>query len=175
MPSVFPSLVLPEKGSTCAPRLGHHLVDDYLASVAARLRLNSTLAVAYDLKVFFTVVAKDPADVGAADVVAFVRAQRTQGADGAVVSLGDGSAGLALSTVRRRLSSVSSLYRDLLLVGAVSANGAAGDAGPLTGHAQAGGAVGANGAPPAACAGSRRRHCLDGGAADATGPGHRRS
>ena len=122
MPSVFPSLVLPEKGSTCAPRLGHHLVDDYLASVAARLRPNSTLAAAYDLKVFFTVVAKDPADVGAADVVAFVRAQRTQGADGTVVNLGDGSAGLALSTVRRRLSSVSSLYRDLLLVGAVSAN-----------------------------------------------------
>src|SRR5436305_1933477 len=61
MPSVFPSLFLPERGSPGAPRLGHRLVDDYLASVAARLRPNSTLAAAYDLKVFFTVIAKDPA------------------------------------------------------------------------------------------------------------------
>ena len=95
MPSVFPSLVLPEKGSTGAPRLGHPLVDDYLASVAARSRPNSTLAAAYDLKVFFTVVAKEPADVRVSDVVAFVRAQRSQGTDGTVVRLEDGSAGLA--------------------------------------------------------------------------------
>jgi integrase/recombinase XerD len=122
MPSVFPSLVLPEKGSTGAPRLGHPLVDDYLASVAARSRPNSTLAAAYDLKVFFTVVAKEPADVRVSDVVAFVRAQRSQGTDGTVVRLEDGSAGLAVSTVRRRLSSVSSLYRHLVLVGEVSAN-----------------------------------------------------
>ena len=46
-----------------APRLGHPLVDGYLELVAARLRPNSTLAVAYDLKVFFTVVAKDPTAV----------------------------------------------------------------------------------------------------------------
>jgi len=122
MPSVFPSLVLPEKGSIGAPRLGHPLVDDYLASVAVRLRPNSTLAAAYDLKVFFTLVGKDPADVGAGDVVAFVRAQRIQGTDGTVVRLEDGAAGLALSTVRRRLSSVSSFYRHLVLVGAVAAN-----------------------------------------------------
>jgi hypothetical protein len=108
MPSAFPSLVLPEKGSIGAPRLGHPLVDDYLASVAVRLRPNSTLAAAYDLKVFFTLVGKDPADVGAGDVVAFVRGQRIQGTDGTVVRLEDGAAGLALSTVRRRLSSVSS-------------------------------------------------------------------
>jgi site-specific recombinase XerD len=97
-------------------------VDDYLASVAARLRPNSTLAAAYDLKVFFTVIPKDPADVRAGDVVAFVRAQRTQGTDGTVVHLEHRSGGLAVSTVRRRLSSVSSLYRHLVLVGAVSVN-----------------------------------------------------
>jgi site-specific recombinase XerD len=122
MPSAFPSLVLPEKGSTGAPRLGHRLVDDYLASVAARLRPNSTLAVAYDLKVFFTVVTKNPIAVRASDVVAFVRAQRTQGSDGTVVRLEEGSTGLAVSTVRRRLSSVSSFYRHLVLVGEVPAN-----------------------------------------------------
>jgi len=122
MPSAFPSLVLPDKGSTGAPRLGHPLVDDYLASVAARLRPNSTLAVAYDLKVFFTVVTKNPIAVRASDVVAFVRAQRTQGSDGTVVRLEEGSTGLAVSTVRRRLSSVSSFYRHLVLVGEVPAN-----------------------------------------------------
>jgi integrase/recombinase XerD len=122
MPSVFSSLVLPEKGSSGAPCLGHRLVDDYLASVAARLRPNSTLAAAYDLKVFFTVTAKDPADVRPADIVAFVRAQRSQGTDGTVVRLVDGAAGLAVSTVRRRLSSVSSFYRHLVLVGEVGAN-----------------------------------------------------
>src|SRR5215216_1490415 len=122
MPSAFPSLVLPDKGSTGAPRLGHPLVDDYLASVAARLRPNSTLAVAYDLKVFFTVVTKNPMAVRASDVVAFVGAQRTQGSDGTVVRLEEGSTGLAVSTVRRRLSSVSSFYRHLVLVGEVPAN-----------------------------------------------------
>src|SRR5215204_5854093 len=98
MPSVFPSLAVPTRGSTGPPRLGHPLVDDYLAVVAARLRPNSALAAAYDLKVFFTVVAKDPLAVRASDVVAFVRAQRTQGSDGTVVRLEDGSAGLAVST-----------------------------------------------------------------------------
>ena len=39
-------------------RLGHPLLDDYLAFVAARARANTWLAVAFDLKVFFGVVAK---------------------------------------------------------------------------------------------------------------------
>jgi hypothetical protein len=33
--------------------LGHELLDDYLALVAARARPNTVLATAYDLKVFF--------------------------------------------------------------------------------------------------------------------------
>jgi hypothetical protein len=36
--------------------LGHPLLDDYLEFVAARLRRNTLLATAYDLKVFFSVV-----------------------------------------------------------------------------------------------------------------------
>ena len=72
MPSGFPTLKLPPKGSSAAPRLGDRLVDGSLELVAARLRPNSTLAVAYDLKVFFTVVGKDPAADTRADVVAFV-------------------------------------------------------------------------------------------------------
>ena len=44
-------------------RLGLPLLDDYLAMVAARARPNTVLAVAFDLKVFFEVVGKDPDQV----------------------------------------------------------------------------------------------------------------
>jgi integrase/recombinase XerD len=41
-------------------RLGVPLLDEYLEFLAGRCRPNTVLAVAYDLKVFFTVVAKSP-------------------------------------------------------------------------------------------------------------------
>jgi integrase/recombinase XerD len=123
MPSVFPTLKLPPKGSSAAPRLGHPLVDGYLELVAARLRPNSTLAVAYDLKVFFTVVDKEPTAVTRADIVAFVREQRApRDGVGTVVRISDGSAGLALSTVRRRLSTLSGFYSYLVSLGEVESN-----------------------------------------------------
>jgi integrase/recombinase XerD len=124
MPSAFPKLTLAPKGSSAAPRLGHPLVDGFLELVAARLRLNSTLAVAYDLKVFFTVIEKDPMAVTRADIVAFVREQRAPrgGGDGTVVRISDGSAGLALSTVRRRLSTLSGFYSHLVALGEVASN-----------------------------------------------------
>lgn len=83
------------------------MVDRYLEVVAARLRPNTTRAVASDLNAFFTIVAKDPLEVTTADVYDFVREQRAPRGDGVVVRLVDGSSGLALSTVKRRLSSVS--------------------------------------------------------------------
>jgi site-specific recombinase XerD len=86
------------------------------------LRPNSTLAVAYDLKVFFTVVAKDPTAVSRGDIVAFVRQQRApRDGDGTVVRI-DGSSGLALSTVRRRLSTLSGFYAHLVALGEVESN-----------------------------------------------------
>jgi hypothetical protein len=57
--------------------LGHPLLDGYLAFVGARAATNTWLATAYDLKVFFEVVAKEPAEVAAADVFAFLAEQRT--------------------------------------------------------------------------------------------------
>jgi len=63
MPISFPKLTLPEPGSGVAATLGHPLVDGYLESVHARLRPNSTLAVVYDLNVFFTVIDVDPIEV----------------------------------------------------------------------------------------------------------------
>ena len=57
-------------------RLGHPLVDRYLEFVAGRARPNTLRAVAFDLKVFFTVVAKDPVAVAAVDVFEFLAHQR---------------------------------------------------------------------------------------------------
>jgi len=58
-------------------RLGLPLLDDNLRFQAGRCRPNTVLAAAYDLKVFFSVVDKQPADVRPADVLAFVTAQRS--------------------------------------------------------------------------------------------------
>ena len=49
-------------------RLGVPVLDDYLRFVAGRCRPNTVLAAAYDLKVFFTVVGKQPEQVQSADV-----------------------------------------------------------------------------------------------------------
>ena len=67
-------------------RLGHPLVDRYLEFVAGRARPNTLRAVAFDLKAFFTVVAKDPVEVTAADVFEFLAHQR---GDRTVVRLAD--------------------------------------------------------------------------------------
>jgi integrase/recombinase XerD len=90
--------------------LGHPLLDDYLGFVAARARANTWLAVAYDLKVFFEVVGKEPAAVRRADVFAFLAAQRAPRRGETVVRLEDGEPGLAARTIARRLSSVAGLF-----------------------------------------------------------------
>jgi hypothetical protein len=51
-------------------------VDRYLEFVASRARSNTLRAVAFDLKAFFTVIAKDPVEVTAADVFEFLAHQR---------------------------------------------------------------------------------------------------
>ena len=93
-------------------RFGVALLDAYLEFLAVRSRPNTVAAVAYDLKVFFTVVGKPPRRVVAADVFAFVTAQYAGGRNGPARRLqpaGDGG-GVSARTVRRRLSSVSGLF-----------------------------------------------------------------
>jgi site-specific recombinase XerD len=102
-------------------RLGLPLADEYLEFLAGRCRPNTVLAVAYDLKVFFTVVGKPPRRVRAADVLAFMTAQRTSGPAWLHVAAG-GAAGVSARTLRRRLSSVSGLYGFLHARGDVTAN-----------------------------------------------------
>ena len=104
-------------GGALQVAVGHPLVDEYLEFLNARARPNTRLAVAFDLKVFFSVVDKTPVRVTSADVMAFIRAQRASGAK--VVPI-DGSRGLSSRTIRRRLSSVSGFYAYLLARGATS-------------------------------------------------------
>jgi integrase len=95
--------------------LGHEVLDGYLEFVAARARPNTLLAVAYDLKVFFTEIVKQPADVTTADVLAFIKAQRAPRRGARVVRLEEGEAGLSARTIKRRLASLSGLF-DYLVV-----------------------------------------------------------
>jgi site-specific recombinase XerD len=90
--------------------VGHSLLDDYLDFVAARARPNTLLAVAYDLKVFFTVIVKQPGEVTTADVLDFIKAQRAPRRGARVVRLEDGEAGLSARTIKRRLASLSGLF-----------------------------------------------------------------
>jgi integrase/recombinase XerD len=99
-------------------RLGVPLLDEYLEFLAGRCRPDTVLAVAYDLKVFLTLVAKPPRRVRPVDVLAFMTALRT-GGDGRLRVAG-ASAGVSARTLRRRLSSVSGLYGFLLARGGVA-------------------------------------------------------
>ena len=108
---------VPRTGHPEAITLGHPLVDDYLAFVGGRARPNTWLAVAFDLKVFFSVVGREPTEVTSADVFSFLRAQRAPRAGINVVRLDDGEPGLAARTIARRLSSLSGLFAYLVVRG----------------------------------------------------------
>lgn len=104
------------------PRLGHEVLDRYLLFVAARCRRNTVLATVSDLRAFFAVVQKEPADVVVADVLAFIHEQRQPAGDGRVVRLSDGEAGLSSRTIARRLSLVSGLFSWLVMLGEIPTN-----------------------------------------------------
>jgi site-specific recombinase XerD len=106
-----------EPPSDVSVRVGHPLLDDYLVFLAGRARPNSVLAVAFDLKVFFTWAQKEPAEVATRDIVNFVAAQRAPRAQTNVVRISDGGAGLSARTVARRLSSLSGLFAYLVVRG----------------------------------------------------------
>jgi integrase/recombinase XerD len=106
-----PCLVRSHRGDQLETiELGQPLLDDYLAFVGARAATNTWLAVASDLRIFFGVVAKEPAEVTAADVFSFLAAQRAPRRGDKVVRLEDGEGGLAARTIARRLSSVRGLF-----------------------------------------------------------------
>lgn len=104
-----------------APGLGEPLLDEYLRFVAARARPNTVLAQTFDLKVFFTVVGVGPLAVTTTEVLRFIEVQRRP-RQGNVVRLVDGEAGMAASTIKRRLATVSSLFEYLAARGVVARN-----------------------------------------------------
>ena len=111
----FPLLVRStDRSGQVRYRLGDQLIDRYLEFVAGRARPNTLRAVAFDLKTFFTVVARDPRDVSPADAFEFLADQR---GDRTVVRLSDRESGLSARTIARRLSSVSGLYAYLVARG----------------------------------------------------------
>jgi integrase/recombinase XerD len=105
----------------CVVRLGVPLLDEYLQFVAGRCRPNTVLAVAYDLKVFFTVVGKPAEQVRSADVLGFITGQRVGGQGGRLraVEVGGDPVGVSARTLARRVSSISGLYAFLLARGDV--------------------------------------------------------
>jgi len=116
----MPCMVRPADGGV--PRLGHRLLDEYLEMVAARARMNTVLATAFDLKVFFSVVGKSPEDVVGEVVLSFIQEQRQPRRGAEVVRIEDGEAGLSARTIKRRLASVTGLFEYLIVRGVVSRN-----------------------------------------------------
>jgi integrase/recombinase XerD len=101
------------------------LVDDYLGFLAGRCRTNTVLAVAYDLRVFFSVVGKPAEEVRPADVLGFITAQRTGRRHPAIVApaaADEELTGVATSTVARRLSIISGFFAYLQARGDITAN-----------------------------------------------------
>jgi len=98
-------------------RVGHPLLDAYIELVTARARWNTVLATAFDLKVFFSVIDKDPVEVETADVLAFIKAQRQPRHGATVVRIEDGEAGLSARTIKRRLATIAGLYEYLIIRG----------------------------------------------------------
>ena len=118
-----PRLIRETEGASLSVlRIVHPLVDEYLEFVGARARTNTWLASAYDLKVFFSVIAKEPVEVTTSDVFDFIKAQRQPRRGGNVIRLDDAESGLAARTIKRRLSSVSGLFSYLLALDVVSKN-----------------------------------------------------
>ena len=111
-------------GGGLVVRVGIPLADVYLDFLGGRCRPNTVLAAAYDLKVFFTVVARPPDQVRPVDVLAFITAQRTgrAGEQGVLQPADGGPGGVSAATVRRRLSIVSGFFAFLQARGDVAAN-----------------------------------------------------
>lgn len=125
MPTTAPSLIHSHDPSGgLVVRLGVPLLDDYLKFLSGRSRPNTVLAVGYDLKVFFEVVAKPPKRVRPGDVLGFMTAQRTgqPSMSPQLQPVQDEARGVSARTLRRRLSSVSGLFAFLLVRGDVATN-----------------------------------------------------
>lgn len=147
MSSVLPFLPCLIRPDGAVPLLGDPLVDEYLRFTSARVRPNTLLAQGFDLKVFFTVVGKSPLEITVSDVLVFIEAQRSPRRGGNVIRLADGEVGLAASTIKRRLATISSLFDYLVLRGHCDRNPVPRSMGARGQRAAGSGAGGRRGAP----------------------------
>ena len=151
------------------------LADVYLEFLGGRCRPNTVLAAAYDLKVFFTVVGKPPEQVAAADVLAFITAQRTGGRRRACCSRWRArtAGGCRRGRCARRLSIVSGFFAFLQARGDVAANPVPRGLPTRRERSASGSGRPAGARHPAAAADlvPGRGRCADRGAAHAPGPG----
>ena len=153
-------------------RLGVRLLDEYLEFLAGRCRPNTVLAVAYDLKVFFTVVGKPPRRVRAGRR-AGVHDRAAHGGEGRLQVAGTGRwRGVgpdAAAAAVERVGAVRVLARPR---GCEREPGAAGPADPAGAAAARSGRPAGAGAPDAAAdPGPGRGGRADRRAAHAPGPG----
>ena len=165
-----PCLIGTAQAGAGVPRLGHRLLDEYLDVVAARVRPNTVLAIAFDLKVFFAVVGREPVEVTDADVLAFIRFQRQPRRGASVVRIEDGEAGLSARTIKRRLASITGLFEYLIIRGVVVKNPV--PHGLSTRQPEPEGAADPHPAHPAAGHRPGRGRCPARRAAQASGSGH---
>ncbi len=131
-------------------------------------------AVAFDLKMFFSVVDKDPVEVTPADV--FELPGRVSAAIARWSGWRIGESGLSARTIARRLSSVSGLYAYLVARGDTRCGRKPGAAGSVHAAGRAArafpdGAVGAGAADAAEDPGAGRGRRVAGVAAHQPGPG----
>ena len=104
------------------PASAGDVVGRYVEFVATRCRPNTVIATVSDLRVFFSVIDRPPAEVTSADVFEFIAAQRRGPDEDRVVRLAAGESGLAARTIKRRLATVSGLFNYLVLCGEMAAN-----------------------------------------------------
>jgi len=130
----MPCLVRSSEPDVVPVQLGDEVIDGYLRFVWALARRNTLLAVAFDLKVFFTAVAKPPVDVTVRDVLGFIEIQRRPVRGGNVVRIEDGEVGLSARTIRRRLSSVAGLFDYLVAVETIAKSPVPRGLGTRSGH-----------------------------------------
>src|SRR5689334_23814926 len=81
------------------------LINHFLAVVQMNRAYHTWVNYAHDLKVFFTYIPKAPDSLTRQDCVAFMQQQH--------------AAGLADTTINRRLAAVSSLFKEFQLLGIV--------------------------------------------------------
>ncbi len=114
-----------EDGQLVRLTLGIPQVDSFLEMVRASFTYNTWINYAHDLKTYVNGIQKPILEVIPGDIFDFIRRQqRTPGKrrPQKVISFVEGASGLSRATIRRRLSTISSFYDYMVVLGEVDVN-----------------------------------------------------